>query len=119
MAFDKLLVSFISAIGIVFIYWFFLKKDEKEVAANDSIDITVNGGYSPEVISIPFGKSTKLNFIRTDPTDCLSEVILADFSIKRELPLGKKVSVTVTPTKKGEFGYSCSMNMYHGKIIVK
>lgn len=116
---DKLVVTILSFAGIAFTYWFFLMKKEKQVEASESIDITVNGGYSPEVISIPFQKTTTLNFLRTDPTECLNEIVLGDFNIRRELPLGKKVSVKLTPGKKGEFGYSCGMNMYHGKIIVK
>lgn len=116
---DKLLVAVFGFSGIVFTYWFFLMKKEKEVAVRTEVDITVSGGYSPEVVSIPLGKTTKINFIRTDPTDCLSEVVLPDFRIKKELPLNKKVSVEITPEKKGEFGYACGMNMYHGKIIVR
>jgi len=94
-------------------------KKEKQVAVVDEVDITVNGGYSPEVISIPVGKITKINFTRTDPTDCLGEVVLGDFKIKKELPLNQKVTVEIKPEKIGEYVFSCGMNMYHGKIIVK
>lgn len=116
---DKLLVAVFGFSGIVFTYWFFLMKKEKEVVAKTEVNITVSGGYSPEVVSIPLGKTTKINFIRTDPTDCLSEVVLPDFRIKKELPLNKKITVEITPEKKGEFGYACGMNMYHGKIVVR
>ncbi len=116
---DKGFITVVGIIFILFIYWFFLMKKEKEIKVSDSVDITVNGGYSPEVISIPVGKTTKINFLRTDPTECLSEVVLGDFKIKRELPLNQKVTVEINPKKKGEFDYSCSMGMYHGKIIVK
>lgn len=119
MGLDKILVSIFGILGIIFTFWFFLMKKEKETRISGEVDITVSGGYSPEVISIPVGKPTKINFIRTDPTDCLSEVVLADFKIKKLLPLNKKVTVEITPEKVGEFGYTCSMNMYHGKIIVK
>ncbi len=116
---DKIIVALTGIIGIIFTYWFFLMKNEKEVSVSDSVDITVNGGYSPEVISIPKGKTTKINFIRKDPTDCLGEVVLGDFKIRKELPLNQKVTVAITPQKAGEYGYTCGMNMYHGKIIVK
>lgn len=85
----------------------------------DEVDIAVSGGYSPEVISIPKNKTTRINFIRTDPTDCLSEVVLADFKIRKQLPLQEKVTIEITPKKAGEYGYSCGMGMYHGKIVVK
>ncbi len=119
MSTDKILVATLGLVGIIFTFWFFLMKREKEVSVENEVDITVSGGYSPEVISIPKGKTTKINFLRTDPTDCLSEVVLADFKIRKTLPLNQKVSVEITPQKVGEYAYSCSMNMYHGKIIVK
>ena len=119
MSTDKVLVAVVGLLGIIFTYWFFLMKKEKEIVVKDQVDITVSGGYSPEVISIPKNKTTKINFLRTDPTDCLSEVVLSDFKIRKELPLNKKVSIEVTPQKEGEYIFTCGMNMYHGKIIVK
>lgn len=119
MTIYKILVTSLGIAGIAFVYWFFLMKKTKEVAVADSVDIIVEGGYSPEVIAIPRGKPTTLNFIRKDPNNCLEEVVLGDFKIRKHLPLNQKVSVTITPQKAGEFGYACGMNMYHGKIIVR
>ena len=119
MTLDKILVAIFSLAGMAFTYWFFLMKKEEVVSVTDSVDITVEGGYQPEVISIAKGKTTKINFLRTDPTDCLSEVVLADFKIRKELPLNQKVSVEITPEKTGEFKFTCGMNMFHGKIVVK
>ena len=116
---DKILVTILGILGMGFTYWFFLMKKEKEVAVSGSVDITVEGGYSPEVIVIPRGKTSKINFIRKDPTSCLEEVVLGDFKIRKHLPLNQKVTVELTPQQSGEFGYACGMNMYHGKIIVK
>jgi len=116
---DKIIVTVAGLIGMAFTYWFFLMKKEKEVAVTDSIDIIVEGGYSPGVISIPKGKTTRINFIRKDSSSCLEEVVLGDFKIRTHLPLHQKVTVELTPQQSGEFGYSCGMNMFHGKIIVK
>ncbi len=116
---DKIIVTIVGLLGIGFTYWLFLMKKETEIQASDSIDIVVEGGYSPDVISIPKGKMTKINFIRTDPTSCLEEVVLGDFKIRKYLPLNQKITVELTPQQSGEFGYACGMNMYHGKIIVK
>jgi plastocyanin domain-containing protein len=120
MELDKVIVFIASLGGIGFTYWFFLMKKEKEVAVTtDSVDIVVKGGYNPEVISIPYKKTTKLNFLRKDTNSCLEEVVLGDFRIKKYLPVNEKVTITVTPEKKGAFRYSCGMGMFHGKIIVK
>lgn len=116
---DKVLVTIIGILGMSFTYWFFLMKKEKEIVVTDSIDIIVEGGYSPNVISIPKGRTTKVNFIRKDPSSCLEEVVLGDFKIRKHLPLNQKVTVELTPWQSGEFSYACGMNMYRGKIIVK
>lgn len=116
---DKLIVLLASIAGIVFTYWFFLMKSEKEVkVADGSIDITVDGGYQPDIISVPKGKTTKINFFRKDPSSCLEDVVLGDFKIKKYLPMNKKVSIEIKPEKTGEFTFSCGMNMNHGKIKV-
>lgn len=115
---DKIIVSIAGVLGMLFTYWFFLMKKEKVFNAQDFVDITVEGGYSPEVISIPNKKTTKLNFYRKDPSSCLEEVVLADFKIRKQLPLNQKVTVEITPEKIGEYSISCGMNMFHGKIVV-
>ncbi len=121
MGIDKILVALFSIGGIAFVYWFFLmKKDDEAVVVNsNNVDIIVEGGYSPNVISIPKGKPTTLNFIRKDPSSCLEEVVLSDFRVKKYLPLNQKTPITIIPKETGEFDYACGMNMFHGKIIVK
>ncbi|MCX6735620.1 MAG: cupredoxin domain-containing protein [Candidatus Parcubacteria bacterium] len=117
---DKIIVIIIGFLAIVFIYWFFLMKKSKAVSVSaDTVDIEVLGGYTPEVITIPREKTTKLNFFRKDPSSCLEEVVMGDFHIRKTLPLNEKVSIDITPQKAGEFIYSCGMGMFHGKIIVK
>ncbi len=115
---DKIIINISGVLGILLVYWFFLMKKEKVVSGTGSIDIIVEGGYSPETISIPKGKTTKLNFLRKDPNSCLEEVVLGDFKIRKTLPLNQKVTIELTPQVPGEFTYSCGMGMFHGKIIV-
>lgn len=119
MSTDKILVTIFSLAGIAFTYWFFLMKKEQEVVvSSDSVDITVDGGYQPEVISISKDKVTKINFLRKDSSSCLEEVVLPDFKIRKYLPLNKTVTVEIKPEKEGEYKFSCGMNMYHGKLRV-
>jgi len=116
---DKLIVIIVGLLLALFIYWFFLMKRSRSVEASGVIDIAVNGGYTPEVITVPVGVKTTLNFTRTDPNNCLEDVVLGDFKIRKTLPLDQKVSIEINPAIKGEFPYSCGMGMFHGKIIVK
>ncbi len=121
MGIDKIFVTLFTIGGIIFVYWFFLRKKEEEavVVVTNSVDITVEGGYSPNVISIPLGKATTLQFFRKDPSSCLEEVVLSDFKVRKFLPLNKTTTIEINPQKAGEFIYSCGMNMFHGKIIVQ
>lgn len=118
---DKIFVAILSIVGIFFTYWFFLmkKEDEAVVVKTNSVDITVDGGYQPNVIEIPKTKETTLRFFRKDPSSCLEEVVLPDFKIRKYLPLNKMTPIQVTPRKEGTYEISCGMNMFHGKIIVK
>ena len=91
MTLDKLIVTGIDIFAIVFVYWFFLMKKENQVQVADSVDIIVDGGYSPQTIVIKKGKATKIHFLRKDPSSCLEEVVLGDFKTRKYLPLNKKV----------------------------
>lgn len=119
MTIDKLIVGLFGVLGMAFTYWFFLMKKEEVVSVTDNVDITVKGGYSPSTISISRGKTTKINFIRKDSSSCLEEVVLSEFKIRKFLPMNQKATIEITPQKEGEYPFSCGMNMFHGKIIVK
>ena len=116
---DKIIVPILGLLSILFTYWFFFMKKINTVQAEGTVDILVEGGYKPERISIPYGQTTKLVFERKDSNSCLEEVILSDFKIKKSLPLNEKITVEITPDKKGEFDFSCGMGMFHGKLIVR
>lgn len=119
MSIDKILVILFSLIGIVFTYWFFLMKKDIAMVVEDSVEIKVDGGYSPNVISVSKDKKTTLVFMRSDPNSCLEEIMLPEFKIRKFLPLGKKVNISITPMKAGEYEIVCGMNMFHGKILVR
>ncbi|HSD98293.1 MAG TPA: cupredoxin domain-containing protein [Patescibacteria group bacterium] len=119
MQLDKVIVVMLGITGIIFTYWFFLMKKDKVVKAENSVDILVEGGYSPNAISIPKGKTTILNFLRRDPSSCLEEVVIPNFKIRKFLPLNTNVAIPISPDKAGEYEIVCGMNMFHGKILVK
>lgn len=119
MSIDKLLVSIFGVFGIGCIYWYFLGKQDEAIEASDTVEILVDGGYTPDAISVSKGKPIKIIFIRKDTNSCLEEVVLSDFKIRRALPLNTKVTVEINPEKTGIYPFSCGMGMYHGKIIVR
>ncbi|HET7713722.1 MAG TPA: cupredoxin domain-containing protein [Patescibacteria group bacterium] len=118
MVLDKVLVLIFGLGLAVFVLWYFLGKTYRIAKAGKVVTIKVDGGYDPEAVEIPVGQVTEIIFIRSDPNTCLEEVVLGDFKIKKFLPLGKPVAIKITPPKKGEYSFSCGMNMFHGKLRV-
>lgn len=116
---DKIIVSIFGILSIIFTYWFFFMKKINTVQAEGMINILIDGGYKPERISIPYGQKTRLIFERKDSSACLEDVIIADFKVRKFLPLNEKIEIIITPNKKGIFDFSCGMGMFHGKLIVK
>ncbi len=119
MNMDKILVIALGVSAIGFVYWFFFMKKERAVAAGNEVEVVVDGGYTPETITLQRGRKTTLTFIRKDPSSCLEEIVIPDFKIKKMLPLNQRVSVEITPTETGRFQMSCGMNMFHGTLIVQ
>ena len=116
---DNIIVVTLGIGAIIFVLWFFLGKKEKAVEAGRRIEIIVEGGYSPDKIITEKGQETTLIFNRKDSSDCLEEVVIPKFKIRKFLPLGEKTEVKITPEKTGEFGFECGMGMFKGKIIVR
>ena len=76
-------------------------------------------GYEPASIKLRRGIPARVTFLRKTDATCAKEVIFTDFNIKRDLPLNKAVVITFTPTKTGEFTFTCGMNMMRGKLLVQ
>ena len=112
---DKILVTTTGIALIAAIYWFFFGKKEE---AMEATNILVDGGYKPNAIKIKNNQPTTLTFIRKDPNPCLEEIVFPEFKIKKFLPVGAEVPITITPTKAGTYGFHCGMNMFHGRIEV-
>jgi plastocyanin domain-containing protein len=115
---DKIIVSSMGLAVIAAIYWFFFGQKEPVRDVRGSLTINVDGGYKPNAIRIPKDKTSKLIFIRNDANTCLEDLVLPDFNIKKYLPMGKPVTVILSPKQPGKFGFHCGMNMFHGTIEV-
>ena len=114
-----MIINIMGVALIALVAWFFFgKRKEVSVVAGDDIDIEVAGGYKPAAITVRRCKPVTLKFHRTDPSDCLAEVVLAEFKIRKTLPLDEITAITITPEKTGEYDFTCGMNMFHGKLKV-
>jgi plastocyanin domain-containing protein len=75
-------------------------------------------GYDPPSIRLKKGVPARVTFVRTTDSTCATEVVFADYGIRRSLPLNHSVVVAFTPRKAGEFSFTCGMNMHRGRLIV-
>lgn len=96
----------------------------KVTSGHQSVDIIVDGAYSPSEIKLKVGIPAKVVFDRRDHGDCTEWVIFSDLptkeggEIKARLPEDKKTVVEFTPTKPGSYGFVCGMGMVHGKLLI-
>ena len=121
----QIIVTLIGFGVIGWIVWYFWLWKGETVAAQAGagglqiVDVTVKGGYQPASITAEAGRPLRLNFTRRESTPCGEEVMLPEFGRRAHLPEDRTVSLEVTPQEPGEYEFTCGMNMYKGKIIVR
>ena len=101
----------------------FLRSQRSELGeirgGSQELEITVKGGYSPDVIRVREGLPVRLIFNRQESSDCTARVVFPDFGVSKALPAFGKTVVEFTPRKSGEFTFACGMNMIHGALVVE
>lgn len=117
------LVLAIALIGFI-CDWFFGKhqKQVRNAQVNNHeqhATIVVKGGYSPNTLILKQGIPAKVSFNMQDSTACLSHVVIEKLGIDRDLTQQQITTVEIPTDQKNEFDYTCGMNMFHGKIIIK
>jgi len=121
----QVIVTLVGLGIIVWIVWYFwLWKGGSFTAqagagGGQVVDITVKGGYQPSAVVVQVGQALRLNFTRRESTLCGEEVVLPDFGKRAHLPENKTVAIDVLPNEPGEYEFTCGMNMYKGKLIVR
>ncbi|AIZ65514.1 copper-exporting ATPase (plasmid) [Hymenobacter sp. DG25B] len=119
---------FVTATGlaqVAFVIWYFFFSARQTASAVSSssgvqeVDITVKGGYSPDVIEVKHGQPVQLSFYRDEENSCSEEVLFPDFSIRRDLPAFKTTLVELLPEKPGTYPFTCGMGMLRGSLVVK
>lgn len=104
---------------VLIVWWFWIKKPQTFKASSNEVDIIVdNGVYTPARIEIKLGHTIDLSFLRKDPSPCAEKVIFDELDVNLDLPLNKKISLSLKPEQAGEYSFTCQMKMYVGTLIV-
>ncbi|MEK6915473.1 MAG: cupredoxin domain-containing protein [Nanoarchaeota archaeon] len=73
--------------------------------------------YYPNAINADVGETVRIK-LDSSVTGCFRSLTIRDFKINKYLKTSKDY-VEFTPSKAGTYGFSCSMGMGTGVIIVK
>lgn len=115
-----LLVNLIAVILFVFIiWWFWLSTPRTEKTTDEVIDVIVdNGVYTPSRIEVNQNQALKLRFIRKDASPCAEKVIFEDLNLSADLPVDQPIEIEIPTADKGEYTFTCQMQMYRGSLII-
>ncbi len=106
----------------IVVIWYFFGKQSGSVAhvqgGHQSIEVTVQGGYSPAVIELQEGIPTSITFDRKETGECTSHVVFSDLGIDARLPGNQRTVVELPALKAGDYPFACGMNMVHGSLHV-
>jgi plastocyanin domain-containing protein len=105
------------------LWWFLGRKQQQQQAIQHNgvqeVLIKVDGGYRPDRVVVVENRPVRLSFDRLDSNACLDELLISDFGVSTRLPVGQITTVEFTPTKVGEYSFTCGMRMFRGVIEVK
>ena len=74
--------------------------------------------YSPNIILAKKDMPLIINVKADTGAGCGREIIFPDFGINKLIRPGGSDIIKINPNKEGTFNFRCSMDMFHGKLIV-
>ena len=88
-------------------------------AQSGPIPITADGdGFKPSKLKLKKGAPATLVFTRTSDDTCATEVVFPQLAIKKDLPKGQPVSITIPTDKEQTLTFQCGMGMYKSSVVV-
>jgi len=93
-------------------------KAEQKQGYQEAVVTVEEFGYKNENVKVKLGVPVKLRFQKDYKGGCLSELIIKELNIQKNLDEGDNI-VEFTPDKTGTYTFNCSMGMFTGKIIVE
>jgi plastocyanin domain-containing protein len=123
MTLEQILVLSLGLAAIAWIVWYFwlYRPAAVAVALIDGVqraDITVRGGYDPNVVTVTRGTPVSLVFTRKESSMCSEMVVFDGIDRSAHLPEGEPVTIDFTPIAVGEIPFHCQMSMLRGTVVV-
>ncbi|WP_234531943.1 heavy metal translocating P-type ATPase [Streptomyces shenzhenensis] len=119
----EVVVVLASAVLIAALGWYFFGPRRVGAARLEGgvqrAEVTVRGGYSPDLIKVRQGTPVELVFDRQEAGECTSRVVFPDLKASAGLPAHTRTTVRLNPDRPGSFGFACGMNMIHGTLLVE
>jgi hypothetical protein len=75
-------------------------------------------GFTPSSVTFKKGSPAALVFVRTTDDTCATEVVFPELNVKKDLPKGKPVTITVPTDKDQKLTFQCGMGMYKSAVVV-
>jgi plastocyanin domain-containing protein len=88
-------------------------------AASGPVSITADDkGFTPSSVKFKKGAPATLIFTRTSDDTCATEVVFPALDIKKDLPKGTPVTITVPTDKEQKLTFQCGMGMYKSSVVI-
>ena len=96
------------------------RQGERSEGAGMRVAIAVtDSGFVPASAVVRAGEPVTVVVTRQTDQTCAKAIVFPGRNIRKELPLGKPVEITLTPSAKGEVPYTCGMSMLSGKLVAE
>ena len=118
----EVIVLAAAIVAVVGLGWYFFAPRRAVDAALSGgvqrVQVTVRGGYSPNVVQVRQGVPVEMEFDRQESGDCSARVVFPDLQLSAALPAHQRTIVRFTPQQSGSFLFACGMNMIQGTLVV-
>jgi len=75
-------------------------------------------GFEPSSVRFKKGGPATLVFTRTTDETCATEVVFPELNLKKDLPKGQAVAITIPTEKEQKLTFQCGMGMYKSSVVV-
>ncbi len=123
MDLTQIAVAVGAVVVIALLGWYFFGPRKASTAqlrdGIQHVEVTIRGGYSPNLIRVKQGTPVEIVFDRQETGDCSSRVVFAELEMSAPLPAFQRTTVRLNPTRAGTVSFACGMNMIHGTLVVE